>query len=124
MDIVTALLTLPYAPVRAATSLMKTLERQAETQLYDPANVRRELEELDEAFAAGLLSADEHALAQQQILDRLMTAPGRPGTSGTGETGQPGLVIEADEQAALPAAPSERAAPSGPGGRPVRRSRR
>ncbi|MFB9238424.1 gas vesicle protein GvpG [Plantactinospora siamensis] len=90
MDILTALLTLPYAPVRGLTSVVKTLHRQAEEQLYDPANVRRELEGLDAALAAGDLSAEDHALAQQQVLDRLI-APG--GAPREGESGQPGLAL-------------------------------
>lgn len=68
-----ALLTLPLAPVRGVTALARVLRDQAERELYDPASVRRQLEELESAAAAGQLSADEYAEAQQEILDRLIS---------------------------------------------------
>ncbi|MEV1287527.1 gas vesicle protein GvpG [Micromonospora sp. NPDC049679] len=66
------LLTLPFAPVRGLTSLVKLIRDQAEQQLYDPATLQRQLEELDAAAAAGEISQAELVEAQQQILDRLM----------------------------------------------------
>jgi hypothetical protein len=67
-----ALLTLPLAPLRGVTALAKVLRSQAERELYDPASAWRQLEGLDEEAAAGRLSADELAEAQQRILDRLI----------------------------------------------------
>ncbi|MEH1015250.1 gas vesicle protein GvpO [Micromonospora sp. CPCC 206060] len=86
MDVLWALLTLPYAPVRGLTAVVRTLHRQADAQLFDPANVRRELEELDRDVAAGRISREERGRAQQAVLDRLV-APGPTGpvTPTTGD---------------------------------------
>ncbi|MET8252700.1 GvpL/GvpF family gas vesicle protein [Micromonospora sp. NPDC005197] len=67
MDLLWALLTLPYAPVRGLTAVVKVVAREAESRQRNPVNVRRELEELDAAVAAGELSADAvvEALARQ-----------------------------------------------------------
>ncbi|MFG1659390.1 gas vesicle protein GvpG [Micromonospora chersina] len=92
MDILWALLTLPYAPVRGLTALVKVVAREAESQQYNPVNVRRELEELDEAAAAGDITPEERDRGQQQVLDRL-TRPaagaGRTGTRRNGASGRP-----------------------------------
>ncbi|MFG3577018.1 gas vesicle protein GvpG [Micromonospora chersina] len=83
MDILWALLTLPYAPVRGLTALVKVVAREAESQQYNPVNVRRELEELDRAAAAGDITPEERDRGQQQVLDRLT----RPAGGGDGRTG-------------------------------------
>lgn len=77
--ILTSILTFPYAPVRVATSLAEVLHREAERELYGSAGVRRQLEELDEAFAARAISEAEYEQAQQAVLDRLIGPPG-PGS--------------------------------------------
>jgi hypothetical protein len=81
VDILWALLTLPYAPVRGLTAVVKVIAREAESQQYNPVNIRRELEELDTAEAAGDITAEERDRGQQQVLDRLTTPAG--GTGGT-----------------------------------------
>ncbi|WP_346537904.1 gas vesicle protein GvpG [Micromonospora sp. DPT] len=76
MDILWTLLTLPYAPVRGLTSVVKVIAREAESRQYDPANIRRELEELDRAAEAGDITPEERDRGQQQVLDRLTGAGG------------------------------------------------
>ncbi|HEX7744838.1 MAG TPA: gas vesicle protein GvpG [Micromonosporaceae bacterium] len=71
-----SILTFPYAPVRVVTSLAKVLHREAERELYGSASIRRQLEELDAAFAAGAMSEAEYEQAQQAVLDRLAGRPG------------------------------------------------
>ena len=71
MGLLFSVLTLPYTPVGGVTALGKVLLRQAQDQLYGQAAVRRQLEELDEAVAAGRISADDREREQQTILDRL-----------------------------------------------------
>jgi hypothetical protein len=71
VDILWTLLTLPYAPVRGLTALVKVVAREAESQQYNPVNIRRELEELDRAAAAGDITPEERDRGQQQVLDRL-----------------------------------------------------
>jgi hypothetical protein len=67
-----SLLNLPLAAVRGVGWLALLLQEQAERQLYDPATVWRQLEDLEDAAADGQLTEDELAEAQQQIIDRLI----------------------------------------------------
>jgi hypothetical protein len=71
MGLFSSILTFPYAPVRGVTAVARLLLRNGEERLYGQAGIRRELEELDEAVAAGRISAQERAEAEQAILDRL-----------------------------------------------------
>ncbi|WP_343869672.1 gas vesicle protein GvpG [Dactylosporangium roseum] len=71
MGLLTTILTLPYAPVRAVTAIADILLRQAEEELYSPAGVRRQLEALDEAVTRGELSESERQAAEDEILARL-----------------------------------------------------
>ncbi|RKN38926.1 gas vesicle protein GvpG [Micromonospora endolithica] len=84
MDLLWALLTLPYAPVRGLTAVVKVVAREAESRQLDPATVRRELEELDAAAAAGEISPAERDRGQQRVLDRL-TGAGGGGPGGGAE---------------------------------------
>lgn len=77
MDLLWALLTLPYAPVRGLTAVVGVVAREAEARQHNPVNVRRELEELDAAVAAGELSVEERDRAEQRVLDRLTGGAGR-----------------------------------------------
>ncbi|RLP86147.1 gas vesicle protein GvpG [Micromonospora sp. CV4] len=79
MDLLWALLTLPYAPVRGLTAVVGVVAREAESRQRNPVNVRRELEELDAAAAAGELSAEERDRAEQRVLNRLTGGAGPAG---------------------------------------------
>ncbi|MEH0841271.1 gas vesicle protein GvpG [Micromonospora sp. CPCC 205711] len=81
MDILWTLLTLPYAPVRGLTAVVKVIAREAEARQYNPANIRRELEELDLAAEAGDITPQERDRGQQQVLNRLTGAGGAGGAS-------------------------------------------
>lgn len=71
MGLVSGILGLPFAPVRAVISLGELIKRRVDEEIADPASVRRQLEAAEEARAAGEISADEEAEMQQQALDRL-----------------------------------------------------
>ncbi|MFI7486926.1 gas vesicle protein GvpG [Micromonospora echinaurantiaca] len=117
MDILWALLTLPYAPVRGLTAVVKVIAREAESQQYSPTSIRRELEELDAAAAAGDITPEERDRGQQQVLDRLT------GTAG----GRPAPGREADTRSAARGRPAARRGAAGEdpgrgeGRQPVRR---
>ncbi|WP_446217196.1 gas vesicle protein GvpG [Micromonospora sp. IBHARD004] len=81
MDILWGLLTLPYAPVRGLTAVVKVIAREAESRQYNPVNIRRELEDLDRAEAAGDITPEERDRGQQEVLNRLTTPAG--GAGGT-----------------------------------------
>ncbi|PWR08883.1 gas vesicle protein G [Micromonospora acroterricola] len=78
MDLLWALLTLPYAPVRGLTAVVGVVAREAEARQRNPVNVRRELEELDATAAAGDLTQEERDRAEQRVLDRLTGGVSRP----------------------------------------------
>lgn len=81
MGLVSAILSLPLAPVRGVIWLGELIQDQVEQQLQSPAAVRRDLEEIDEAAAAGRLSEEERKQAQQAVLDR--TLPSSDDTTAT-----------------------------------------
>ena len=76
MGLVSGILTLPLAPVRVVLWAGNLLKEQAERQLYDPGVIRRQIEELEEAQAAGAISDDEAAEREQELLDRLFRSGG------------------------------------------------
>lgn len=74
MGLLSFIATLPLAPVRGVISLAELIQRQVEEELHDPATARRALEELEDARAAGEISAEGEEQAQQAILDRMTAA--------------------------------------------------
>ena len=84
MDILWTLLTLPYAPVRGLTAVVKVIAREAESQMYNPVNIRRELEELDRAAEAGDITPEQRERQQEQVLNRLTPAGGAGPEPGPG----------------------------------------
>jgi hypothetical protein len=76
MGLFMGLLTLPLAPVRGVVWVAELLHDEAERRLYDPAAVRRQLAQVEEAQASGELSDDEAAELENELLGRMMT--GRP----------------------------------------------
>ncbi|MEU2612458.1 gas vesicle protein GvpG [Micromonospora sp. NPDC007271] len=87
MDILWALLTLPYAPVRGLTAMVKVIAREAESQQYDPVNVRRELEELDRAATAGEITPQERDQGERRVLERLIVPAAGRGSTPVGGRG-------------------------------------
>ncbi|MEV4604870.1 gas vesicle protein GvpG [Amycolatopsis sp. NPDC049253] len=79
MGLLTGILGLPLAPVRGVLALGELIRKRVDEELHDPASVRRELEAVERARAAGEISVEEEAEAQQRVLGRLTGAPsGRP----------------------------------------------
>jgi hypothetical protein len=87
VGLISGILTLPLAPVRAVIWLGDTIRDEVEHQLYDPNVIRRQLEELEEARAAGRISEEDAARQEQELLGRLIRPSGHAGstTAGTGE---------------------------------------
>jgi gas vesicle protein GvpG len=79
MGLFTGLLTLPLAPVRGVVWLGEQLEREAQRQWSDPAAVRAQLAEVDEAFQAGSITADERDQLQDELVARLLPSGSDPG---------------------------------------------
>ena len=73
---VTGLLGLPLAPVRGVMWLAEQVLEQAEEQFYDPARIRAQLEQVDEARRSGELSEQECVEIENELLQRLMSRRG------------------------------------------------
>lgn len=71
MGLFTGLLTLPLAPIRATVAIAEQVLQQAEEVYYDPALIRRELEEVEELRQTGELSEDEAVERENELIQRL-----------------------------------------------------
>jgi hypothetical protein len=85
MGLITGLLTLPLAPVRAAAKIGEIVQEQAEAELYDEDAIQAQMVDLEEAHEAGLIDDDELAEAENALLERLIAA--RERTSGEAPSG-------------------------------------
>jgi Gas vesicle protein G len=75
MDLLTLLFRLPFLPLRGFVQLAEILHDQAEQELRDPASVRRQLEEAQEAHVSGELSDEDLAHVEGQAVGRLLSSP-------------------------------------------------
>lgn len=75
MNPFTLLFRLPLMPLTGVVRLGEILRDQAEQELYDPAAVRRQLEEAEKAQASGEMSAEEAARVQSEAVSRLVPSP-------------------------------------------------
>ncbi|HZT92509.1 MAG TPA: gas vesicle protein GvpG [Gaiellaceae bacterium] len=74
MGLLTGLLLLPLAPVRATIWIAEQLAAQAERELDDEVAVRRLLLEAEAALERGELSEEEYDAIEDELLDRLEQA--------------------------------------------------
>lgn len=81
MDLFTLLFRLPLMPLRGFIQLAEILHDQAERELRDPASVRRQLEEAEEARVSGEMSDREVSHVEGQAVGRLLSSPGTARTS-------------------------------------------
>lgn len=72
MNVFSMILGLPLAPVRGVLAIGRVLQQEAEQQLYDPSRVRREIEEIESAQAAGDLSAEDAERKEEEVLGRVV----------------------------------------------------
>lgn len=77
MGLLTGLLTLPIAPARGAVWVAEQVRQQAEREYYDPAKIRRQLEDIDRMREEGELSDDEATVMEDELLERLMESQAR-----------------------------------------------
>ena len=87
MGLITGLLTLPLAPVRGVAWVAERLYEQAQHEMSDPAVVRGELVQLEEAHDRGELSDEEYDERAGELIRRMLRAePGR--SEEVGRSGQ------------------------------------
>lgn len=72
MGLFTGLLTLPLAPVRGTVWIAEQVLDQAESQYYDPAVIRRQLEDVDELRRAGQIGEAEAEEMEDALVERMM----------------------------------------------------
>ena len=72
MGLISSILTLPFLPVKGVIKLGEVIQQQVEQELTSPMAIRAQLEELERQRQAGLISEEEEAEAQQEILGRLI----------------------------------------------------
>jgi Gas vesicle protein G len=76
VGLISGLLTLPLAPVRGTVWLAEQIQEQAESELYDEAAIRQGLLELEAAREEGVLSEEEIAAAEDDLIERLLEIRG------------------------------------------------
>ncbi|OLT28375.1 gas vesicle protein [Actinomadura sp. CNU-125] len=72
MGLITQVLTLPLAPVRGVGWVLDQVVQTAEREYYDPAPVRAELRELEQALLDGRIDEEEFDRREDELLDRLI----------------------------------------------------
>ncbi|HEX5534430.1 MAG TPA: c-type cytochrome biogenesis protein CcmI [Actinomycetales bacterium] len=76
MGLISGLLTWPIAPVRGVVWVAQQIQQEAEREWYDPAVIQDQLDDLDQRRAAGLISEDEAAELEEQLVQRLLSGWG------------------------------------------------
>ncbi|MEV7441844.1 gas vesicle protein GvpG [Streptomyces sp. NPDC091204] len=71
MGLLTYLLTLPAAPVRAVTWVAQRVVDKAEEEYYDPAPVWRRLAELEQQLLRGEIDQETFDRQEDELIDRL-----------------------------------------------------
>ena len=74
MGLFTGLLTLPLAPVRGTTWVAEQIAEEADRQLYDEQNIKREMVQLEIDATEGRISEVERTAKEDELLERLAVA--------------------------------------------------
>jgi hypothetical protein len=85
MGLLTLPFRLPFLPIKGFVSVAELIRDETEQQLRDPARIRRELEEADEARMSGAISDDEVSRIESRAISRLYATGEAP--AGTTERG-------------------------------------
>ncbi len=70
MSLLTLPFRLPLLPVRGVVRLAQLIQEEAERELADPARVRRELEQIEQAQASGEISDQKAAHLENEAVAR------------------------------------------------------
>jgi hypothetical protein len=76
MGLITGLVTLPLAPVRATVWIAERLHDEAERALNDPALLEQQLDDAESALARRELTQEEVDLIEDGIVRRLIARGG------------------------------------------------
>jgi hypothetical protein len=72
MGLITGLILLPLAPVRGTVWIAERVLEQAELEAGDEGAVRAQLQEIQEARAAGTIGDEDAAAAEDALVERLL----------------------------------------------------
>ncbi|HEY3008866.1 MAG TPA: gas vesicle protein GvpG [Micromonosporaceae bacterium] len=72
MDLLSLTVGLPLAPLRGVLAVAQLLQNEAESELYDPSRVRRELEEVEAAQANDQIPDDTAEERRRRSVSRLI----------------------------------------------------
>ncbi|MEU4392598.1 gas vesicle protein GvpG [Kribbella sp. NPDC023855] len=78
MGLFTNLLTLPLAPVRMTVAVAEQIRKQAEREYYDPARIRRQLDEIGALRDSGEIDPQDADALENDLIARLLVANDRP----------------------------------------------
>lgn len=82
MGLITGILGLPLAPLRGTIAIAEQVRQQAEDEFYDPDRIRDQLDEVQRAKEAGLLTDAEATELEDELVERLLIARSRPRREG------------------------------------------
>jgi Gas vesicle protein G len=88
MGLLTGLLTLPLAPVRATAWLAEQIAEQAARELDSEAGIRRRLAELELQHELGEIPDEEYERLEDELLERLAEASERESPPPWAEAGR------------------------------------
>lgn len=71
MGLLTGLLTLPLAPVRGTMWVAEQLLEEVERELDDPQTIAAQLDDAEQRFERGEISAEEYELLEDALMRRL-----------------------------------------------------
>jgi hypothetical protein len=85
MGLLTLPFRLPFLPLQGVIKLGELLQEEAERQLYDPARIRRDLDEAQRRYEAGEISAEEFTQIQDELASTLVTEAAPPSVPGASQ---------------------------------------
>jgi hypothetical protein len=85
MGLLTLPFQLPFLPLQGVIKLGELLQEEAERQMYDPARIRRELDEAQRRYEAGEISEEEFAQIQDELASTLITEVAPPSVPGASQ---------------------------------------
>lgn len=70
MDLLTLLLRLPLLPLQGFLRLGELIDEEVQRELRDPARLRHDLEQIQQALESGQISEEEAARAEEEAVTR------------------------------------------------------
>lgn len=72
MDLLTLLLRLPLLPLQGFLRLGELIDEEVQRELRDPARLRHDLEQIQQALESGQISEEEAARAEEEAVTRFI----------------------------------------------------